>query len=466
MPCRALRILFISSFIFMAACASSKKTTQAGSENPYASKPFVEIEHPEWTRNAVIYELNIRQMTEEGTIKAAQTHLPRIKDLGIDIVWLMPIHPIGEEKKKGSLGSPYAVKDYFGVNPELGTLEDLKAFVNEAHALGMYVIFDWIANHTAWDNPMRFEHPEWYDRDHNGHFRPTPWFDWDDIIDLDFQNAEMREYMVSAMKYWVEEVDIDGYRCDTAGYVPTNFWNTVREELDKIKPVFMLGEWESRDLHAKAFDATYAWSWWEATHLIANGKSDLGRLVVYYSWNESSWPRGAYRLTFVSNHDKNSWEGTQFEAYGDALEAMIALSVVGEGMPMIYSGQEAGNEKRLEFFERDPIEWRAHPIGDLYKKLFALKKANPVLGNGPYGATMVKVPNSNEAEIFSFVRENKDGKVFAVFNFSKNKNEISFSDTLYTDTYTDGLTNEAVTINKGDTISLPAWGFKVLVKAP
>lgn len=454
--CWRISMLLLCLF-FLQACREAETKS-------YQPEDYVKIEHPEWAVDASIYQLNTRQFTEEGTFKAAQKQLPRLKELGIEIIWLMPIHPIGEENRKGALGSPYSVKDYFGVNPEFGTLEELERFVTAAHEQGMYVILDWVANHTAWDNVIREEHPEWYERDHNGNFRPTPWWDWSDIIDLDYSQPALREYMTEAMAYWVREVGVDGFRCDVAGFVPVDFWNTVRKKLDQIKPVFMLAEWESRDLHAQAFDMTYAWSWWDTMHAIAHGKADLNRLFVYYSWNESAFPRDAYRMVFVSNHDKNSWEATQYEAFGDALEATIVLSVVGEGMPLVYNGQEAGNRKRLEFFEKDPIEWKKDPIGDLYTKLLHLKKENTALWNGDAGATMVKVPNTQPQKVFSFVRENDQDKVFAVMNFSGEIQDVTFSDTLFPGGYTELFQEERVEFGEGLTLSLAPWEYRVYVK--
>jgi len=330
--------------------------------DPYQPKPYVQFEHVDWSKDATIYQINVRQFTQEGTFRAAQAQLPRLQELGVRILWLMPIHPIGEKNRKGTLGSPYSVKDYFGVNPEFGTLEDLKAFVDAAHQRGMYVILDWVANHTAWDNPLVTQHPDWYERDWNGAFRPTPWWDWSDIIDLDFSQPGVRRYMTEALKYWVREVGIDGYRCDVAGYIPLDFWEHVRKELDAIKPVFMLAEWDSRDLMAHAFDMSYAWGWKDAMHQIAKGEADTGALYGYYSANESAWPAAAMRMVFTENHDLNSWDGSAPERFGPALEAAIVLSFVSEGMPLIYNGQEARNEKRLEFFEKDPIAWRPHPM--------------------------------------------------------------------------------------------------------
>ena len=301
----------------------------------YQPAPYIKITHPEYTKNATIYQINTRQFTHEGTFRAAEAHLPRLKELGAVILWLLPIHKIGVKNRKGTLGSPYSVQDYYSVNPEFGDLDDLKHFVKAAHDLGMYVILDWVANHTAWDNVLVDAHPEWYARDWKGDFRPTPWWDWEDIIDLDYDQPALRKYMTDALKYWISEVDIDGYRCDVAGFVPTDFWNTVRKELDAIKPVFMLAEWESKDLHAEAFDMTYAWSWHDVVHKLVMGTADLNGLFVYYSWNEKAFPVDCLRMTFVSNHDKNAWEGTEYELFGDGVEAAIVLSVVGEGMPLM-----------------------------------------------------------------------------------------------------------------------------------
>ncbi len=430
----------------------------------YKPKPYVKIKHPDWSKNAAIYQVNTRQFSAEGTFRAVEQQLPRLHKLGIDIIWLMPIHPIGEENRKGTLGSPYAVKDYFAVNPEFGTMEDLKKLVAAAHDQGMHVILDWVANHTAWDNVIVHEHPEWYDRDYKGDLHPTPWWDWSDIIDLDYSQPGLREYMTRAMKFWVEEAGVDGYRCDVAGFVPLDFWNEVRKELDEIKPVFMLAEWEARDLHAEAFDMTYAWSWNEAMHKICTGKADVNSLYTYYAWNECAFPPNSIRMTFVSNHDKNSWEGTMWEQFGSGLEAAIALSVVGEGMPLIYNGQEAGNRKRLEFFEKDPIQWQEHPIGELYSKLFSLMKENTALWHVSWGATMIKVPNNAESQVLSFVRQNEKDKVFAVFNFSDRLIRVEFEEELYYGSYTEFNTVKKVMLENDSVIKMSPWSYKIFIK--
>jgi len=435
----------------------------AAHADAYQPTPYVQLTHPDWTRSATLYELNTRQFTPEGTFRAAMAQLPRLKALGVDIVWLMPIHEIGQRNRKGTLGSPYSVRDYYSVNHEFGTLDDLKAFVATAHAQGMHVILDWVAHHTAWDNDLVREHPDWYARDWKGDFTPTPWWDWSDIIDLDYRQPGLRRYMTDAMKYWVREADVDGFRCDVAGFVPVDFWNEVRRELDTIKPVFLLAEWESRDLHARAFDATYAWSWNTAMHRIATGAADVNELYTYYSWNEGAYPPNSMRMTFVSNHDKNAWEGTQFEQFGDGLEAAIVLSVVGDGIPLIYNGQEAGNPRRLAFFEKDSIVWRDHPIGELYRRLFALKHANTALGNARWGATMIKVPNSAEAHVLSFVRQNDRDKVFAVLNLSAERRTVTFRETLYHGSYAEVFSERAVTLDGSFQLTLDPWGYRVFV---
>jgi glycosidase len=430
-------------------------------EEAHMPAPYVKLEHPEWSRDAVIYQINTRQFTPAGTFEAAARQLPRLQELGVDILWLMPVQEIGVKNRKGELGSPYSIRDYKSVSAELGDLDSLKKFVAAAHELGMYVILDWVANHTAWDNPLVEQHPEWYRRNWRGEFHSPAWTDWSDVIQLDFSQPGLRRYMTEAMKWWVTEVGLDGFRCDVAGFVPLDFWDTARAELDAIRPVFMLAEWETRDLHQRAFDMTYAWSWYGTVHRIAQGKADVGALGVYHYTDENSWPREAMRMLFVSNHDKNAWEGTQFEAFGDALENAIVLSVVSRGMPLIYNGQEAGNTKRLAFFDRDPIEWREHPIGDLYRRLFAFKKANSALWNGHWGAGMIQVVNSAPASVFSFVRANDRNTVFAVFNFSGDQQRVTFEGDLYPGDYRDFAGGDEITLGSDLVLDLPAWSYRV-----
>ncbi|RDV26060.1 alpha-amlyase [Alteromonas aestuariivivens] len=434
------------------------------SSAPYEPRPYVQITHPDWAKNATIYQINTRQFTPQGTFAAAQEQLPRLKKLGVDILWLMPVHPIGEKNRKGKLGSPYSVKDYYGVNPEFGNLADLKSFVNAAHSQGMYVILDWVANHTAWDNPLAEKHPDWYEKDPAGNFRPTPWWDWSDIIDLDYSQPGLRQYMTEAMKYWVKEADIDGYRADVAGFVPVDFWENVRRELDSIKPVFMLAEWESRDLHARAFDMTYAWSWHEAVMHTVRHEGDLNKLFIYYSWNESAYPKAAYRMTYIDNHDANAWEGTMYERFGEGLEAAMVLSVVGEGMPLIYNGVEAGNDKALAFFDKDPIEWREHHFSQLLTRLNQLLEGNTALWHGEHGATMVRVWNDQPNHVFSFLRENDRDKVLVLINFSSAAHTVTLEGQRAVGEYTEYLQGEKFSLSRAQRIEMSPWSYKVLVR--
>ncbi|MCY7295243.1 alpha-amylase family glycosyl hydrolase [Alteromonas sp. a30] len=438
-------------------------STHASTPEKYQPKPYVELTHPAWSKNATIYEVNVRQYTKEGTFKAFSQHMPRLKELGVDILWLMPIHPIGEKNRKGGKGSYYSVKDYMAVNPEFGTLDDLKALVKQAHDMGMYVILDWVANHSAWDNPLTKSHPEWYTKDHKSNFQPTPWWDWSDIIDFDYNNPEMREYMTEALKYWVREADIDGYRADVAGFIPTDFWDTVRDELDQIKPVFMLAEWDSRDLHKNAFDMTYAWKLDATMVEVAQGKKDASALFHHFAHTLNAWPDNAIKMNFVDNHDKNSWEGSMFERFGPHLNASIVLTVTAEGMPLLYSGQEAGLDRSLAFFEKDEIIWQSHPIGALYKQLFKLKKANPALWNGNWGGKMVPVTNSQPKQALSFARVKNDNKVFTVINFSDSEAVVSFTETIQLGKYTEYFSQQKIQIKPDTLIKVPAFGYKVFV---
>ncbi len=460
-----LKSTLIGAALLALAAAPALAQTPEPIPARYQPRPYVELTNPEWSRDAVIYQINTRQFTNEGTFRAAMAELPRLKALGVDILWLMPIHPIGVENRKGTLGSPYAVRDYFDVNPEFGTKADFKAFVDAAHAQGFHVILDWVANHSAWDNPLRTSHPEYYVRTWNGNFRPTLWLDWSDIIDFDYEQAGLRQYMTSALTYWVREFGVDGYRADVAGMVPTDFWDNARTELDAIKPVFMLAEWQYPELHRRAFDASYAWDWHNAMHQIGTGKADVGALFGYYSSDDAAWPHGAMRMLFTSNHDKNSWEGTEYELFGPALANVTALTFIADGIPLIYNGQEAGNARRLEFFEKDPIVWPTseHANAAEYRRLIAFRDANPALHNGRWGAEMVPVVNTAHPRVFTFVREKNGNKVFGIFNFSGEAQEVGFTDGPFAGNYSDYRDGSAVSIAADTRLTVPAWGHRVLV---
>ncbi len=433
-------------------------------DSRYIPKPYVEIRHPDWSKNATIYEANIRQFTPEGTFKAFEAHLPRLKEMGIDIIWLMPISPIGEEKRKGTVGSYYSVKDYLAVNPEFGSLADLKSLVNKIHSLGMHVILDWVANHSAWDNPLAKQHPEWYSKTPEGNFQPTPWYDWEDIIDFDYENPELRKYMTEAMKYWVREVGIDGYRCDVAGFIPIDFWENVRSELDSIKPVFMLAEWESRDLHKKAFDMTYSWSLWDKMHAAAIDNKGIGPLIEYMAHDVNTFPADAYRMTFTENHDKNSWEGNQFSNFGDALEASMVLACTVNGMPLVYSGQEAGLDRSLKFFDKDQIVWKPHPFAKMYQALFELKHKNQALWNGSKGGEMIRIFNDKPAQVISFSREKNADRVISVINYSAHPVTVTLDFKHQKGIYKELFSGKTIELRGNDKITFDPWKYQVFVK--
>lgn len=435
------------------------------STSMYQPKNYVEIQHPEWCKNATIYEVNLRQFTKEGTFKAFEKHLPRLKEMGVDILWLMPIHPIGIKNRKGSLGSYYAVKDYYGVNAEFGSMDDFKALVNAVHAMGMYVIIDWVANHSATDNNLVTEHPEWYAKNREGKFIPTPWRDYDDIIEFDYNQPGLRKYMTEALKFWVKETNIDGFRCDVASFIPTEFWDNVRAELDKIKSVFMLAESESMDLHKKAFDMTYAWSLWDHVHKIAKQNVGIGALTGgFIAEHVSIWPKDAIRMAFTDNHDKNSWEGNQYLNFGKALPATMVLMGTFSGMPLVYSGQEAGLNRSLKFFDKDPIYWKKHPFYTMYKKMFDLKHTNEALWNGAWGGEMVRLTNDKMDQVISFVREKNNDKVIAIINLSNKPASFILHSKYDAGSYTELFTNKKTELKAENKMLLPAWGYTVLVK--
>ncbi len=430
-------------------------------EPDYAPRDVVEVTNADWTRDAVLYQLNTRQFTSEGTFKAAQAQLPRLAAMGVDIIWLMPIHPIGEANRKGSLGSPYAARDYRAVNPELGTEAEFRAFVDEAHRLGLKVILDWVANHSAYDNPLTQTHPEWYTRTPEGALMSPAGTDWSDVADFDYSQPGLRKYMTESLVYWVRDFGVDGYRADVAGYVPTDFWETARAELGKVKPVFMLAEWEQRDLHARAFDATYGWGWKEAMQRLARDGSGAGAMRGYYAGQSETWPHAAMRMVYTENHDQNSWDGVAAEIYGPAYEAAIALSFTGPGLPLIYNGQEAGNDRMLKFFERDPIVWREGKHAALIAKLIALKTEMSALHNGRFGAPLVEVPTNATADVFAFTRGAAGERVFAVFNLSPRAHQVTFDKARHHGSYTDALSGAPMNFAGSETLDLPAWGYRI-----
>lgn len=429
--------------------------------------PEVKANYPEWAKNAVIYEVNVRQYTPEGTFKAFEANLPRLKDLGVDMLWIMPINPIGvkdrkvPEGSKTSLGSYYSVKDYKAINPEFGNEADFKALVTKAHDMGFKVIIDWVANHSSRDNAWITEHPDWYVHDSTGKILAP--FDWTDVAKLNYKNKDMRLAMIDAMKYWVTNCDIDGFRCDVAGEVPVDFWEEARAELQKTKPLFMLAENEDHpELCNKAFDMNYGWGMHSLMHNVAQGKDSVSQLYRQVMKVDSIMPKNAMQMNFITNHDENSWNGTAREKFGAGENAFAVLTYTIPGMPLIYSGQEAGLNKRLKFFTKDTINWKAADYSPFYKKLNALKHSNQALWNPPYGGTFAKIKNTEPAKVMSFMREKGDAKVLVVLNLSATPVSVAVKGDVVNGTYTDVFTGNETKIQKKEPFTLEAWGYKVL----
>lgn len=413
------RTLLLSIFVasVFAACTPSEKQVE---------KKQSLVVHPEWSKNANIYEVNIRQYSEEGTFKAFQEDLPRLKEMGVKILWLMPIHPIGKINRKEteeSRGSYYSVADYKKVNPNFGTEEDFRNLVDAAHEQGFKLIIDWVANHSAWDNPWT-ENKDWYELAEDGNFMPPRGTDWSDVIQLNYESEEMRAAMLDALEFWVREFDIDGYRCDVAGMVPTDFWENARVELDKIKPVFMLAEDGEPELLHKAFDMNYAWEYAHVIREIAKGEQTFEDLDSLFYRDSKRFPDNAYRMYFTSNHDENSWNGTDPEMYGDNFENFAVLSATVKGMPLIYNGQESDLDKRLEFFEKDEIEWKSYKYADFYTMLLTLNTENEALWNGDFGGETVRVESPDGT--YAFKRKKGNHEIWVAINNNGEASTINF----------------------------------------
>jgi glycosidase len=376
----------------------------------------------------VIYEVNVRQFSGEGTLAAVTAELPRLRELGVDIVWLMPIFPIGVENRKGGLGSPYSVRDYRAVNPDLGGLDDLRALTATAHSLGMSVILDWVANHCAWDNPLVTEHPDWLTKGEDGKPVP-PVADWSDVVDLDFSRPALREYMIESMAFWLREAAVDGFRCDVAGMVPLDFWAEARPRLDAVKPVFMLAEWEDPGL-APHFHMSYGWDQHRAWNAFAKGEADVDRLDSLLVAEDARWADGHLRMRFVTNHDENSWNGTEDERLGSLVEAFTVLSYTLPGMPLIYNGQEAALNRRLAFFEKDPIHWQCHPRQDLLTRLGRLKHLSPALWSGETGPdSYVRLATGpGNEKVWAFLRLSLEETLLVVVNLAGQAAAVELAD--------------------------------------
>ena len=428
------------------------------------SKPFLsEVVHPEWSKNSILYEVNIRQYTPEGTFKAFSKHLPRLKALGVDVLWFMPTFPIGILNRKGELGSYYSVKDFMDVNPSYGTLDDFKSMTDQAHDLGMKVMVDWVPNHTSWDNRLTVDHPDWYVRDSTGKFTPPIGTDWTDVIQLDWSKEGLQIYMLDAMAYWVD-MGVDGFRVDHPHNTPKEFWAKARLELSAKKPVLLLAEIEEPAFLEKGFDMNYAWEMHHLMNSIAQGRDSVNKLVSYYKKEWSTYPNSVYRLQFLTNHDENSWAGTIDSLMGDAQQPFAALIFTSQGVPLIYSGQEACLDKKLKFFVRDTIRWEQCTMTDYYKSLILLKKQNKALWNGDFGGPMTLIPVNAGNKVFAFYREKDENRVIVFLNLSKNSVTIKPGMENLNGEYRDYFAGSTTAIPMADSIRLAPWGYRILVK--
>lgn len=391
-------------------------------KTPYADLPARPSE--DWVRDAVIYEVYLRSFSKEGSFKALQRKLPELKELGVTVVWLMPIHPVGELNRKGTLGSPYSIQDFYEVNPEFGTLDDFKSLVNETHEQGMKIIIDLVINHTSWDSRLITEHTDWFTKNKEGAIvAPNP--DWHDVADLNYNQHELRKYMIQMMEYWVRDIGIDGYRCDVAELVPTDFWELARKQLDKIKPVMMLSEGTLPEHHVGAFDLTYSWNVYDVFEKIIKG-STLVSVFDDIVRNESfQYPQGSLRMRFNTNHDKNAWDNPaviKFTPQGAKAAAVFTFTY--PGVPLIYNGEEVGNDKKLDLFEKVDIEWSKNPdFRQFYKQLGTLRATHSALRRGEF----IRLENSDNQKVYSFLRKLNDDQVMVVINFSTTERQIEIS---------------------------------------
>jgi len=423
---------------------------------------------PTWVKSATVYEVNVRQYSSNSKLASVTSDIPRLKSLGVDVLWLMPIYPIGVTNRLGSLGSPYSIKDYKKVNPEFGTAADLKALVKAAHKAGMHVILDWVANHTAWDNAWVTSHPDWYTQV-NGQIISPAGTGWNDVADLNYDNQDMRAEMISSMKYWVTNFDVDGFRCDAAGMVPQDFWEQATTEFAKSKKLFMLAEdGSSSGLLENAFNANYSWSLLGNLKTLASGYGSQTQIENLMDQESYTYPTGTFPLNFITNHDENSWNGTAHEFYGAAEDAMAVLTYTLPGMPLIYNGQEIGLDKRLAFFEKDPISWKAYGTKGKAKTLFytqlnSIKENNPALWAGTAGGSITFLQSDNPS-VMAFVRAKGTNKVLTVINLTTEKQTVTLT-TTSSKLYKLGA-KKATTIGHSLKLSLPASGYALYSTKP
>jgi len=470
--------LCLITIAMMASCKNKSEIISEENEGKSISSVSDDI-----LESAVIYEANIRQYSPEGTFNAFTKDIPQLKDLGVKIIWVMPVYPISLKNRKATgggfvsdikdekerakyLGSYYAIADYTGLNPEFGTKEDFQKLVDTAHENGMFVILDWVANHTGWDHPWIESNPEYYTQNAAGEIidplnpETGESWGWTDTADLNYENKNLWEAMTAEMKYWVEEHNIDGFRADVAGEVPTKFWEQAVEKIQKIKPVFMLAESEDKDLFHKAFDMGYNWEGHHIINEMAQGKKTVADWDAYMIKIDSLYQEDDILMNFVTNHDENSWSGTVKERLGDASETMLALTYTIPGMPLIYSGQEYDLDRRLLFFEKDSIPKTKGKVWPVLEKLGKLKNKSKALNGGKNAADYNRLKTSSDKKILAFEREKHGEKLVYIANMSKEP--VSFTLDLQ-GTFEDYINSKPVDLKADQELNFKPWEYKILI---
>ena len=457
-----MRTSILPILLALAACRSAPPAVPATATG---SPPVAN-----WMRDAVIYEVNVRQFTPEGTFAALERHLPRLDSLGVDILWLMPVQPIGVKNRKGGLGSYYAIRDYTAMNAEHGTEADFRRLVDAAHRQGMRVILDWVANHSAHDHAWIDEHPTWYvrradgtvsnARDNEG--RET---DWTDVAELNYDEPALRRAMIAEMRWWVDSMKIDGFRCDVAGGVPMDFWMDARRELAAAKAdVFLLAEAEGPQYHT-AFHATYAWEFHHLLNDVAKGTKPVSVLDEYFARDSRNFPADAFRMTFTSNHDENSWAGTEFERMGaNHVPSFVLAATSRNAFPLLYTGQEASLSKRLRFFEKDTVPWNGPSLSGFYRSMFELKERNRALWNGAAGGPQVRLATRGGDRVYAYTRTAGDNTVLVAVNFGGASASVTYDGLPRPGQYRDWMDRTSTALGSSGTLQIPANGFRVLVR--
>jgi alpha-amylase len=413
--------------------------------------------HPAWIMQSNIYEVNVRQYTPEGTFSAFEKNLPRLKTMGVQTLWFMPINPISKVDRKGALGSYYAVSDYTAINPEFGTMDDWKKLVKYCHDMGFKVIIDWVPNHTGGDNYWLTAHPDFFVKDSTG--KALSPFDWTDTRQLDYNNVVMQDSMINAMKFWITNSDIDGFRCDVAWNVPDAFWKKCIPQLKAMKNIFMLAEGDKASLQFDGFDATYPWNEFHTMVDIVSGKKNALWLDSNINDVNQSFPSNALLMYFTSNHDENSWNKADYATMPGASHAPFAVltQTLPRSVPLIYSGQEEPFLDSISFFYKDMITFNKYARADFYSKLLHLRENNKAL---EANASFKKLHTNDDENIYAFIRKNGNNKILIIVNLSNAEQDFKISDEEINGNATNIFTSKRENISNRQVIKLDAWGYK------